>query len=68
MLLEQDEKAHILTLCNQLKPPYDEVARQYFYEERTIKEMAESMNRNEKTLQTQMYRAKAMLKKIYRKE
>ena len=66
--MEGEVKEQILCICNQLKPPYDEVAKQYFYEEKTIGQMAEEMNRNEKTLQTQVYRAKAMIRKFYRKE
>lgn len=51
--------------CRTLKPPYDQVACCYFYEELTTSQIAEKLNRNEKTVQTQVYRAKAMLKKMY---
>lgn len=53
--------------CDSLKPPYDEIARRYFYQEESVGEIAQALDRNEKTVQTQVYRAKAMLKKLYRK-
>lgn len=65
--LEKDERERIRELCESLKPPYDEIARDYFYEEKTIQQMSEELNRNSKTVQTQVYRAKAMLQKLYRK-
>lgn len=55
----------LLQNCKALKPPYDEVAACYFYEELTTSQIAEKLGRNEKTVQTQVYRAKAMLKKAY---
>lgn len=58
----------LLAACKQLKPPYDKVARMHFYEERTAAEIAKITNNNVKTIQTQIYRAKAMLKKLLQKE
>lgn len=53
--------------CETLKPPYDEIAEKYFYQEMSVGEIASALNRNEKTVQTQVYRAKAMLRKLYEK-
>lgn len=58
-----EEKKRVYQLCEQLKSPYKEVALQHFYYERTAAEIAEETGQNVKTLQTQIYRAKAMLKK-----
>ena len=58
----------LLTCCNKLKPPYDKISTDYFYHELSVKEMAQQYQKNEKTIQTQIYRAKAMLRKIYGKE
>lgn len=66
--LEQELKATLLTRCQELKPPYDEVARLYFYEERSPDEIASIQTKNLKTVQTQIYRARAMLRKRYEKE
>ena len=51
--------------CEQLKPPYNQIAEKYFYQEMSVGEIAKELDRNEKTVQTQVYRAKAMLKKLY---
>lgn len=53
--------------CKNLKPPYDEVAEKYFYREMSVGEIADALGRSEKTVQTQVYRAKAMLRKLYQK-
>lgn len=67
-ILEKDTKARLLKLCRQLKPPYDKIAASYFYKEMTVAEIALSQQKKAKTVQTQIYRAKAMLKKLWRKE
>lgn len=54
--------------CETLKPPYAEIAEKYFYQEMSIGEIANALDRNEKTVQTQVYRAKAMLRKLYGKK
>lgn len=66
--LAQDLKKELYECCSRLKTPYREVAIDYFHKEMTISEIAEKTGKNIKTLQTQLYRAKAMLKKQYRKE
>lgn len=58
----------LLMCCSKLKPPYDRIATDYFYDELSIKEIALRYEKNEKTIQTQVYRAKAMLRKLYGKE
>jgi RNA polymerase sigma-70 factor (ECF subfamily) len=53
--------------CNSLKPPYREIALDYFLKELTASEIAANTGKNLKTVQTQIYRAKAMLQKKYKK-
>ena len=53
--------------CDSLKPPYDEIASRFFYKEQSVAQIAQELDRNEKTVQTQVYRARAMLKKLYGK-
>ncbi len=62
--LENAVKEQLLLACRSLSPPYDEVANAFFCEEHSIEELAIKFNRNEKTLRTQIYRAKGMLRKI----
>ena len=53
--------------CKSLKPPYDKVAEKYFYQEMSVEEISNSLQRNAKTVQTQVYRAKEMLRKVFGK-
>lgn len=68
MVLEHDLKQYLCHLCRQLKPPYDKIAEDYFYREYTVLEIAMQQKKKVKTIQTQVYRAKEMLKKLWRKE
>ena len=61
-------KERLAEKVGSLKPPYNEVARAYYLEERSPKEIAVRYGRSVKTVQTQIYRAREMLKKIYGKE
>ena len=67
-ILENEVKNKLYHLCESLKPPYNEVAVDYFCKELKIKDIAEKTGKNKKTLQTQVYRAKGMLRKLWRKE
>lgn len=64
-VLENQVKERLLQCCMALKPPYDEISIKYFYEERSVEEIATELNRNVKTVQTQIYRSKSMLQKTY---
>lgn len=61
--LETESKNRVLSICSQLKSPYREVAIAYFYNELTAQEIAQTCDKNLKTVQTQIYRARAMIKK-----
>ena len=54
---------HVEALCMQLKSPYKEVAYAHFCKELSVPEIAQQTGKNPKTIQTQLYRARAMLKK-----
>ncbi len=66
--IEEEIKNQLAQRCEALKPPYNEVARAYYLEEQSPKEIAARQGKSIKTVQTQIYRAKQMLKKIYGKE
>ncbi len=66
--MEEEIKERLSEKVGSLKPPYNEVARAYYLEERSPKEIAVRYGRSVKTIQTQIYRAREMLKKIYGKE
>lgn len=61
--LQKESKEQIHRLCEQLKEPYRTVAKEHFYLERSVAEIAQESGKSPKTVQTQIYRAKAMLKK-----
>jgi RNA polymerase sigma-70 factor (ECF subfamily) len=60
-------KRQLSERCNHLKSPYREIALDYFYREISAAEIAANTGKNLKTVQTQIYRARALLQKTYRK-
>ncbi|NLK28907.1 MAG: RNA polymerase sigma factor [Clostridiales bacterium] len=64
-VLEAEVKHQLLHRCSQLKQPYREIALDYFYRELSASEIASRSGKKLKTVQTQVYRAKALLKKKY---
>ena len=68
MFVGNEVMENLKNSCRQLSSPYDEVAYMHFVDGMTAKEIAERTDRNLKTIQTQIYRAKEMLKKIIRRE
>lgn len=65
-MLEKEVKRELLANCRKLKEPYSEIAYQYFYLEKKPEEIAGEQAQNIKTIQTQIYRARDMLRKLYR--
>ncbi len=66
--LEEEVRETLLARCMTLKPPYDEIAKAYYYDEMDASEIAVQRGMKLKTVQTQVYRARAMLRKMYGKE
>ncbi|MEZ3507484.1 MAG: sigma-70 family RNA polymerase sigma factor [Lachnospiraceae bacterium] len=66
--LEEEVRETLLSRCKSLKPPYDEIARAYYYEELDVGEIAKRRGMKVKTVQTQVYRARSMLRRLYGKE
>lgn len=67
-LVDKEVKEKLKSYCERLNSPYKEVALEYFYKEKDFEEIAYEKNKKLKTIQTQVYRAKAKLKKLYRRE
>lgn len=65
--MEKEVKQQLYDQCTLLKAPYREIALEYFYYEISASDIAEKSGKNLKTIQTQIYRARAMLQKKYRK-
>ncbi|NLL77643.1 MAG: sigma-70 family RNA polymerase sigma factor [Clostridiales bacterium] len=68
MCLEKEVRERLLEYCSKLKSPYDEIAKAVYYDEMKAEEIARRRNENIKTVQTQIYRARDMLRKLYGKE
>ncbi len=66
--MENEIKEMLLENCAKLRTPYNEIAKAYYYDEMDAAEIAKSRGVKLKTIQTQIYRARSMLRKIYRKE
>lgn len=66
--LENDARKQLIDRCQSLRPPYDTIACRYFYNEETPHEISEALGINIKTVQTQIYRAREMLRAIYRED
>lgn len=68
ILLEKEVRRILLERCLSLKPPYDEIAKAYYYDELSAEEIARQKGVKKKTVQTQVYRARSMLRRMYEKE
>ena len=67
-LLNKDSDERIYTLCRKLKEPYRDVAVNYFCKNIKLSDMAKDTGENLKTLQTRLYRAKKLLKILWKEE
>ena len=54
--------------CRNLSPPYREIAIAHFLEGKTAREIADETQASIHTVKSQIYRAREMLRKSYRKE
>lgn len=63
--MEEEIKNDLARKCESLKPPYNQVAREYYLEERSPKEIAAKHEKSVKTIQTQIYRAREMLRNLW---
>lgn len=66
--LQQESKQYVIHVCQQLKSPYKEIALEHFFREKTAAQISAEQGENLKTVQTRIYRAKTMIKKIVQKD
>lgn len=67
-VLEREVKEQLKTACQGLRSPYREVALLYYYQEKEMAEIAQERGKSIKTIQTQIYRARAQLREQYGRE
>ena len=68
IVLQMDVDAKLYLLCMKLKEPYKTVALEYFVRGRDPAQIASGQGKNVKTIQTQIYRARSMLNKLWKEE
>lgn len=66
--LDNETKGRVLKLCQRLKEPYRQVALSYFISGVKISELSRKTGVGLKTLQTQLYRSKILLRKLWKEE
>ncbi len=66
--LEKDVEERVQSLCTKLKEPYKTVAVNYFCKGLKLSEVAVNTGQNLKTLQMQLYRAKQLLRALWKEE
>lgn len=64
---EKAVKERLYEACDSLSEPYRQRAIDYFYHEKSMAEIAKDTGSNLKTVQTQVYRAREKLRRIYGK-
>lgn len=67
-LIQKDASKAVDELCGRLKEPYRTVARSYFCDNVKLSELSRATGQNLKTLETQLYRAKKLLKALWEEE
>lgn len=65
---EEEEEGELIEQIKKLPDKYQEIIYLYYYEEYSVKEMAQMLERNESTIQTQLAVARKKLKKFIEKE
>ncbi len=66
--LNNEAKDRVRDVCKELKPPYNVIAYEHFCKGVTTTELAKQQGKPVKTIRTQVYRAKGMLRELLRKE
>lgn len=66
--LQKESKLMVYNICQKLREPYRTVATEHFSNEKSVAEIAHERGSPKKTVQTQVYRAKSMIRKIMREE
>ena len=67
-IIKKNTEEKISSLVGRLKEPYREVAESYFIQGMKLSKLAEIKGENLKTLETRLYRAKKLLKELWKEE
>lgn len=61
-LVRQEEKEQLHRWVESLEMPYRRVIQMYYFEEQSYRQIAQSTGMSEKTIESQLYRARRMLR------
>lgn len=67
-VIKKNTQERISCLCGRLKEPYRNVAESYFLHGIKLSSMAKASGENIKTLETRLYRAKKLLRELWKEE
>jgi RNA polymerase sigma-70 factor (ECF subfamily) len=67
-VLEKDTEKRLEDFCKSLKEPYRSIAVAYFCDHMNAQDISRATGKNLKTTQTQIYRTKAMIRKLWKEE
>ena len=67
-VVKKNTMERIESMCNKLKEPYRTVAISYFCKDIKLSHLAKETGQNIKTLETQLYRSKKLLKDLWKEE
>lgn len=67
-LIQMENRTRIQDICRQLPPVYDQVIKEYYFESKSYAEIAQRNGISIKTVESRLYRARAMIKKQWKEE
>ncbi|MEI8216314.1 MAG: sigma-70 family RNA polymerase sigma factor [Eubacteriales bacterium] len=67
-LLRKDSEKRLVNICRKLKEPYRSIAMQHFWQNKSAEEIAKESQKSIRTIQTQIYRTKALLRTLWKEE
>lgn len=68
IIVKSENEKRVEMLCGRLKEPYRTVSLNYFCRNIKLSDMAKSTGKSLRTLETQLYRAKKLLKALWKEE
>jgi RNA polymerase sigma-70 factor (ECF subfamily) len=67
-LLKSEAEERLITICEKLKEPYKTIAIMHFCQNKSAEEISQAGKKSVRTIQTQIYRAKAILRTRWKEE
>ena len=68
VLMKNENKTRLQDICRQLSPVYGKVIQDYYFESKSYAEIAQNDGISIRTVESRLYRARAMIKKQWKEE